>query len=209
MKRFLIQLALLCAMMVLTCTAAFAADGTLTPTVNADLDSSVKSSVSLQADGAEKLQVTLQNVQSDKQFIIFVLSDNTGTPTENNIVYIDQDASVSGSVGFTAYPKEIEEGKTYYIYVSSNADQDNFTSLTLIGTFVYANGEVTLTLGDVNGDGSINGLDSLQVLRHVAHMIDLSDKISVADVNGDGTINGLDSLQILRHVAHLIDLTQK
>ena len=202
MKKFLLRMALLCVMTALLCTAALA-DGTITPTVAQGLENAV----TLTPDGAEKLQVALQNVQSDKQFIIFVLSDDSGVPTESNIVYIDQDASASGSVGFTAYPRTLEEGTTYYIYISSNADQDNFQTLTLIGTFVYENGDITVILGDVDGNGTINGLDSLQILRHVARMIDLSDRLPAADVDGNGTINGLDSLQILRHVARMIDLT--
>ena len=172
MKKFLIRMALVCAMMALACTAAMAANATLTPAVTTGMENTV----ALTADGADKLQVTLQDVQSDKQFIIFVLSDDSGVPTESNIVYIDQDASAAGSIGFTAYPKEIEEGVTYYIYVSSNADDGNFQDLTLIGTFVYANGEITLILGDVNGDETIDGRDAIQILRHVARLIDLTQQ---------------------------------
>ena len=202
MKKFLIRLALLCAMMALACTAAMATNATLTPSV-AD---GMAQNVTLTADGADKVQVSLQNVQSDKQFVIFVLSDDSGVPTESNIVYIDQDASNTSGIGFTVYPQTIETGKTYYIYVSSNADQAPFQTFTLIGTFVVdENGNVDVKIGDVNGDESIDISDAMAILNYIARLTDADSIVTAAaDTNNDGEIDISDAMAILNYIARLI-----
>ena len=63
---------------------------------------------------------------------------------------------------------------------------------------------------DVNGDGVVNAVDALCVLRSIAAlpatmscaMIPLTPP-SVGDVNNDGTVNAVDALCILRIVANL------
>lgn len=66
-------------------------------------------------------------------------------------------------------------------------------------------GPVTITittkvfLGDVNGDGKVNALDALLVLRYAAGMGSLSAaQLACGDVNGDGKVNSSDAMQILR-----------
>ncbi|MGI8549535.1 MAG: SBBP repeat-containing protein, partial [Dehalococcoidia bacterium] len=62
-------------------------------------------------------------------------------------------------------------------------------------------------LGDVNGDGSVNAVDALCVLRIVAHMPSTgacpNPPITTADVNADKSVNAVDALCILRFVASL------
>jgi len=65
---------------------------------------------------------------------------------------------------------------------------------------------VTVTYGDVNGDGDINSLDAAQTLKYDAKLITLEgDALVCADVNGDGTANSLDAAQVLKYDAKLID----
>ena len=64
----------------------------------------------------------------------------------------------------------------------------------------------TTALGDVNGDGEINFLDAIMVLRYDAEIIELEDnQLDAADVNGDGEVNFLDAIMILRYDAEIID----
>lgn len=61
------------------------------------------------------------------------------------------------------------------------------------------------TMGDANGDGSVNSIDALQVLRFSLGDTAAipSDRLSLCDVNGDGIVNSLDALDILRSAMNL------
>lgn len=64
---------------------------------------------------------------------------------------------------------------------------------------------VDVILGDVNGDGAINVIDSNLIRRAAAKLGNLTDIQSVAaDVNRDGKINVLDANLIRRYAAKLI-----
>ena len=58
--------------------------------------------------------------------------------------------------------------------------------------------------GDVNGDGSINGVDAVLILKYAAKTIQTDINLVAADVNGDGSVNGVDAVLILKHAAKLI-----
>lgn len=57
------------------------------------------------------------------------------------------------------------------------------------------------TLGNVNGDKTINALDSLAILKYLSDKSSFPLKVpAAADANGDGTINAMDSLAILKYL---------
>ena len=59
------------------------------------------------------------------------------------------------------------------------------------------------TLGDVNGDDTIDNLDAVVILKYDAGLI--SDTPANADVNGDDVVDNLDATKILKYDAGLID----
>ena len=61
-------------------------------------------------------------------------------------------------------------------------------------------------LGDVNGDGLVDTLDAMLILRWDAELIE-ADKLNLkdGDANGDGLVDTLDAMLILRLDAELID----
>ena len=70
---------------------------------------------------------------------------------------------------------------------------------------------VEYVLGDVNGDGRVNGSDITALKNHVSDLIPISDMSDVAgrtfkasDVNGDGRVNGSDITKLKNHVSDLI-----
>ncbi len=74
-----------------------------------------------------------------------------------------------------------------------------------IGIVQRNNTTQSFTLGDVNQDGKIDSKDAVQVLKHVAHNIQLTDiQLLAADTNKDGEVNSKDAVQILKYVAHNI-----
>ena len=63
------------------------------------------------------------------------------------------------------------------------------------------------TKGDVDCNDSVDGVDSLLVLRLAAGLGVVADCTNVADVNCDEIVNAIDALLILRHIAGLpVDL---
>lgn len=64
--------------------------------------------------------------------------------------------------------------------------------------------EVTVVLGDANGDTNINAQDALVILKHAAKMSILEgDAAIAADANKDGKINSTDALAVLKHAANI------
>ncbi len=69
---------------------------------------------------------------------------------------------------------------------------------------VFSVSAITYTVGDVTGDGVINSVDALTVLRASAGLKTLSDEqMTCADVDGNGKVDSTDALQILRFSASL------
>jgi len=63
-------------------------------------------------------------------------------------------------------------------------------------------GEDVVLVGDINGDGSVNSLDSLVLAKHLADWADYSDiDLLAADVNGDGKVTNIDYVILERHIA--------
>lgn len=57
------------------------------------------------------------------------------------------------------------------------------------------------TLGDVNGDGEIDMLDTLITLRHTIGLAELKGaKLRAADMDGNGVIDAIDVMHIMRYV---------
>ena len=57
------------------------------------------------------------------------------------------------------------------------------------------------TLGDVNGDGEIDMLDTLITLRHTIGLAELwGAKLKAADMDGNGVIDAIDVMHIMRYV---------
>ena len=77
------------------------------------------------------------------------------------------------------------------------------------GNETFTESEVVIAdilLGDVNGDGKVNGTDTNLIFRHVSGTTELSgDQLKAADVNGDGKINGTDTNLVFRFVSGTLD----
>ncbi len=67
-----------------------------------------------------------------------------------------------------------------------------------------------IVIGDVQGDGYINSLDTSFVLRHDAETQELIGVYLIAgDVNIDGDTNSLDASLLSKHDAMLIEISQE
>ena len=163
----------------------------------------------------EKLKVTYTNsaLKEGDMVIVFLLEtkDEDGkitevkteeaakkliVPTTENIKYIDQSVAKAtasnGSVTFDIYP----QNHTNAVVRIISANKDG----TLTDVNVAAV-KLIYTLGNVNGDKTINALDSLAILKYLSDKSSFPLKVpAAADTNGDGTINAMDSLAILKYL---------
>lgn len=97
------------------------------------------------------------------------------------------------------------EGKQKAEYVLSEGTTVNAAALE--GVTLYAKFVCNRPYGDVTGDGKINALDSMDVLkaakglttaRHTNKPLFEGSSIIIGDVTGEGKINALDSMDILK-----------
>ena len=163
----------------------------------------------------EKLKVTYTNsaLKEGDMVIVFLLEtkDEDGkitevkteeaakkliVPTAENIKYIDQSVAKAtasnGSVTFDVYPQNHTSALVRIISANSDGTltDENVAAVKLI-----------YTLGNVNGDKTINALDSLAILKYLSDKSSFPLKVpAAADANGDGTINAMDSLAILKYL---------
>ena len=189
-------------------------EGETNATKSVSAVSLVKDGCKLKFDG-DKLKVTYTNsaLKEGDMVIVFLLEtkDEDGkitevkteeaakkliAPTTENIKYIDQSVAKAtasnGSVTFDIYPQNHTSALVRLI--SANADG------TLTDVNVAAV-RLNYTLGDVNGDGTINALDSLAILKYLVDKGSFPMEVpAAANTNGDGTINALDSLAILKYL---------
>lgn len=209
MKRLVRTLFLAGVLMAALCATAWAAEATvagiynvtsnsgvmITPDTN--LDSSITSvggtAINNFYPGAEKVTVTVSNAASGTQYLVLALNDNSATPTEKNIVYIDQDGATGDTVSFTVYPSQLVSGTTYHIYTSSTD-----ATLAEVGTFEYY---APYKLGCVDNDATITATDALWTLQAVVSIRALTETQRLAaDVDGDKNITATDALYILQAV---------
>ena len=118
------------------------------------------------------------------------------------------DCTVNGKIATLTFKvaDNAEEGE-YHIRVSY--DYDNYDIYNQSGEavqFATVNGTLTVTdvvYGDVTGDGRVNNLDGMVLMRHLAKWPSYpASMISPgADVNADGRINNLDGMILMRHLA--------
>ena len=215
MKRTIRLLALILTLTLALSAAAMATKidygtGKTNATKSVSAVSLVKDGCELKFDG-DKLNVTYTNsaLKEGDMVIVFLLetkdkqaiTDDTVElsimPTAENIKYIDQKSVAkatagNGSVSFSVYPQNHTNAVVRII--SANSDG------TLTDVNVAAV-KLIYTLGNVNGDKTINALDSLAILKYLSDKSSFPLKVpAAADANGDGTINAMDSLAILKYL---------
>ena len=75
----------------------------------------------------------------------------------------------------------------------------------VFGNFTLAKIMPPVTLGDVNGDGTIDAADAVMIQRYDSGLTTLTDEqLAAADVNADGLVDAADAVKIQRYDAGLI-----
>lgn len=96
----------------------------------------------------------------------------------------------------------LNAGERYILKVFGEPENDGVCKFVMR---IVSPGASDILIGDVNGDGVVDSLDSLTLSRYFANWPDYSaDKIDMdaADVNCDGVVNQLDRVILSRHLAN-------
>ena len=65
--------------------------------------------------------------------------------------------------------------------------------------------EKEVTIGDVNGEGSVTVLDATTLQKYISGLVSFSDEqLALADTNGDGIVTVLDATAIQKYIAGLV-----
>ena len=114
------------------------------------------------------------------------------TLTAGTIQYIDQaDVTKDGEIEFRVFPQNYSNGVIRLIWKNQTSDGVNTATVAAVNR--------TYTLGDVNDDDLINGIDVSDTLLYVVGKKETINE-QAADVSGDGLINAIDVSDILLHV---------
>ncbi len=211
-----IKIVLVLALVVSCLTAVATAEGPVSGICNVTVENAYNSTVTVKAQKADKtevasptseggkqvyadavrLELTYTTAQNASQYVAFVLDGGT-VPTEDNVAYIDQIGASNDQAVFDIYPGTLTTGKTYDIYLSSDATTGIQNAVKVASFGYYA----AYTPGDVNEDGRINGNDAMQCFHHVVGNVTLTgNQFLAADVVKNNVVNAQDGMRILHFV---------
>ena len=221
MKRTIRLLALILTLTLALSAAAMATEikydeGETNATKSVSAVSLVKDGCKLKFDG-DKLKVTYTNssLKEGDMVIVFLLEtkDEDGkitevkteeaakkliAPTTENIKYIDQSVAKAtagnGSVSFSVYPQNHTSALVRIISVNAATNKVTDENIAAV--------KLNYTLGDANGNGTVEISDAVRVLRYIVNSEhpeeDGTFVEQAADMNGNGTVEVGDVVAILK-----------
>lgn len=137
---------------------------------------------------------------ADKQAITDDTVKPSITPTSSNIKYIDQSTAAAtatagnGSVSFSVYPQNHTNAVVRIISVNAATNKVTDENIAAV--------KLNYTLGDANGNGTVEISDAVRVLRYIVNSEhpeeDGTFVEQAADMNGNGTVEVGDVVAILK-----------
>lgn len=218
MKRTIRLLALILTLTLALSAAAMATEikydeGETNATKSVSAVSLVKDGCKLEFEG-DKLNVTYTDskLKAGDMVIVFLLetadkkeiTDDTVElsimPTAENIKYIDQSTAAAtatagnGSVSFSVYPQNHTNAVVRIISVNAATNKVTDENIAAV--------KLNYTLGDANGNGTVEISDAVRVLRYIVNSEhpeeDGTFVEQAADMNGNGTVEVGDVVAILK-----------
>lgn len=136
----------------------------------------------------------------DKQAITDDTVELSIMPTAENIKYIDQRTAAAtatagnGSVSFSVYPQNHTNAVVRIISVNAATNKVTDENIAAV--------KLNYTLGDANGNGTVEISDAVRVLRYIVNSEhpeeDGTFVEQAADMNGNGTVEVGDVVAILK-----------
>ena len=173
--------------------------------------------VQLGANVDESTELKVEQITSGEDYDAIANYSNNFNLYDIAFYKDEEKVEVDGTAIVRIPVKEGMDGSKCKVYYNDNGTYTDMNAVYKdgymefktdhFGQYIVTDSELpTTALGDVNGDGEINFLDAIMVLRYDAEIIELEEsQLKVADVNGDGEVNFLDAIMILRYDAEIID----
>ena len=181
-------------------------------------DTDITITVKSETQDEKKYTITIKVVKDETNNNLTSTNDNQTTTNNKTIDTILNDSIIYTNNGYITNIKYNTNASNIINKLTSAGassvsimDKNNksVTGSNLIATsniLTIKYGQETKTYnfvikGDTSGDGKINTLDLLQILKHINGDKKLtSSSLLAADTSGDGKVNTLDLLQVLKHI---------
>ena len=170
-----------------------------------DLDKKVITVVRTVKTEDNKIVVLWEQVNIKEWYYQGEQQGYTGDDIENNrevyYMILDKDANIIQNA--TKIPNvllSIEEQYAYKdgkIYWTMTGQENQ----KIIVNVLDVKHPIKGLIGDVNGDGKVNGKDWIRLYEHISETNKLTgEELKRADVNGDGKVNGKDWIRLYEHI---------
>ena len=171
-----------------------------------DLDKKVITVVRTVKTEDNKIVVLWEEVKIKEWYYQGEQQGYTGDDIENNrevyYMILDKDANIIQNA--TKIPNvllSIEEQYAYKdgkIYWTMTGQENQ----KIIVNVLDVKHPIKGLIGDVNGDGKVNGKDWIRLYEHISETNKLTgEELKRADVNGDGKVNGKDWIRLYEHIS--------
>ena len=129
--------------------------------------------------------IVIGKLENTRPYTVFAYGNEymiTNTASEN-LVFNDITKFEAAKDGYIIIKKS--DGQLYYVIDDGTYDK-------------------TFTKGDINGDGTVNITDAIELLKYVAKLDNNVVNEAGTDVDGNGTVNINDAIYLLKMIAKLI-----
>ena len=159
------------------------------------------------ADKEERIVVTYTNkdaITAQGQYLILMVTgDGSDIGEDDEILYINQvtdadDGAVDGTIAFEVYPSQLKSGA---ILITGTGITPTGGKLGLIAAII----EGKYLLGDVDGNGTVNMQDAMQVGRFAMGLSVSANFVEEAAYVKAGAVNMQNAMLVGRFAMKLID----
>ena len=120
-----------------------------------------------------------------------------GVPVEPTVEMTYNGAKLTAGVDYTVEYRDNNAPGTGTVIITGCGDYHGAVEKT----FTIKEKNSSATVGDVNGDGTVNVMDISKLAAHIKGIRSLTDdELARSEVNGDGTVNVMDISRIAAHV---------
>lgn len=148
-------------------------------------------------------ELGISGLNFDKRFDEYTFEYSVPGETQSQYIEITASAYAPGAVIEGTGIKELQSGENKYNITCTGTD-GSVRTYTI--TVVRQAEQVPRMVGDANGDGAVDAMDALYILRASASLETLTQEaLEYADVNHDGQADAEDAWMVLQYITGVVD----